>query len=67
MAMVITPWKIGFDSRIFNFERLTFGEKAVEKGDGPCRQYQFVTEKSLVGKGQSPFSSACQTQNCFDF
>ena len=32
--------------------------RAVEKGDSPSRQYRFVTEKSPVEKGQSPFSTS---------
>src|SRR5579863_1900111 len=32
----------------------------VEKGDSPSRHCRFVSGKSRVGKGQSPFSTACQ-------
>ncbi|HEY2250010.1 MAG TPA: hypothetical protein VGH74_03075, partial [Planctomycetaceae bacterium] len=31
----------------------------VEKGDSPSPHYRFASEKTLVRKGQSPFSTAC--------
>jgi hypothetical protein len=37
------------------------GKRALKKGTDPSRQYRFVTESSLFGKGQSPFSTGCQT------